>query len=104
MLTKIKNFIFEQGGFLAQIPVVIVVLICFPIFGENLDGLPVNVNFCFYFWQVLLCFLPVIEHFIYYKYWASYFYDKPWVIYLCYGLMFALLVINMQSFTPPRRF
>jgi hypothetical protein len=103
-MKKIKKFIFEQGGFLCQIPIVLAILILFPIFGENLDGVHATINAWFYIWGFLLCLLPIAEHFLYYKYWAVYLYNKPWIIVVCYVLMFALLVINMESFQVPMKF
>ena len=57
--------IFENGGILAQIPVLLFVLVYFPLGGEKFDSTPVHVDVSFYVLQSLLCVIPIVQHLLF---------------------------------------
>ena len=60
--------IFEKGGILAQIPVLLFVLIYFPTHGTDMYDKPVHVTASFYWWQGILCIVPIVQHIFFMNY------------------------------------
>lgn len=90
----------EKGGILAQIPVLLAVMVLFPIFGTTINDLPVKVDASFYIWQFSICVIVLIEHFIFMRKQAELHVQdvaRP-LIFVFYGLSFGLTVLNLMRY------
>ena len=90
----------EEGGILAQIPVLLAVLILFPIFGTGDNDVKVKVDTSFYIWQGLLCVAPIIEHMVFMKKQGKLHETgaaRP-VVLAFYLLSFVLTILNCMRF------
>lgn len=90
----------EKGGILAQIPALLAVLVLFPIFGTDVNDVPVKVDASFYIWQFSLCILVLIEHFIFMKNEAELHTSGAGrnFIFVFYALSFVLTVLNLMRY------
>lgn len=94
-----NNFL-EKGGILAQIPALLAVLVLFPIFGTDVNDVPVKVDASFYIWQFSLCVLVLVEHFVFMKKEAELHVEGGarsliWVFYL---MSFVLTILNLMRY------
>jgi len=91
--------IYENGGILAQIPVLLFVLIYFPLKGTTSNDLPVNVNASFYVMQSLLCLAPIVQHLLFMAKKDNYDSGTQWnVLRVFYIVSFFLTVWNCMRF------
>jgi hypothetical protein len=91
--------IFEKGGILAQIPVLLFVLIYFPAHGTDMYDKPVHVTASFYWIQVLMCVVPIIQHFLFMNQKDKYDTGTQWnILRVFYIVSFFLTVWNCMRF------
>jgi len=94
-----NNFL-EKGGILAQIPALLAVLILFPIFGTDVNDVPVKVDTSFYIWQFSLCVFVLIQHFVFIKKEAELHTSGVArnLIFVFYALSFVLTILNLMRY------
>ena len=91
--------IFEKGGILAQIPVLLFVMIYFPAHGTDMYDHPVHVTASFYWIQALLCVAPIIQHFLFMEKKDNYDSGVQWnILRVFYIASFFLTVWNCMRF------
>lgn len=93
-----KQF-FEKGGILAQIPLLLFVMIYFPNHGTDMYNHIVNVDASFYWWQGILCVIPIVQHIFFMNYQNIVNQSTQWnIIRVFFILSFFLTVWNCMRF------